>query len=115
MSEWTIEEIRTALVRTGGSSGRSYPEAARTAALDWAERQQRKGLGFVPIASKLGISATTLRKWQQQRRAPSSTFCAVHIVEPSSSSGGLVVHASCGLRIEGLSIPELAELVRRLS
>lgn len=115
MSEWTIGEIRTALVRMGGSSGRSYPEAARTAALDWAERQRRKGIGFDPIASELGISATTLRKWQQQRRATSSSFCPVHLVEPSSSSRGLVVHAPGGLRIEGLSIPELAELVRRLS
>ena len=115
MSEWTIAEIRTALVRREGSSGRSYPEAARTAALDWAEQQQRKGAGFVPIASELGISATTLRKWQQQRRATSSSFCPVQIVEPSSSSRGLVVHAPGGLRIEGVSIPELAELVRRLS
>jgi hypothetical protein len=115
MSEWTIAEIRTALVRTGGSSGRSYPEAARTAALDWAERQRRKGIGFVPLASELGISPSTLRKWQQQSRARSSAFCPVEIVEPSSSSRGLVVHAPCGLRIEGLSVPELCELVRRLS
>lgn len=114
MSERTIEEIRTALVRTGGNSGRSYPEAARMAALDWAERQGRKGMGLVPLASELGISPSTLRKWQQQRREPSSTFCPVQVVEPSSSRG-LVVHAPGGLRIEGLSIPELAELVRRLS
>jgi transposase-like protein len=115
MSERTIAEIRTALVRRDGSSGRSYPEAARTAALDWAERQRRKGIRLVPIASELGISATTLRKWQQQKRATSSSYCPVQIVEPSSSQRGLVVHALGGLRIEGLSIPELAELVRRLS
>jgi hypothetical protein len=60
MSEWTIAEIRTALVRTGSSSGRSYPEAAQTAALEWGERQRRKEIGFVPIASELGINPTTL-------------------------------------------------------
>jgi transposase-like protein len=114
MSEWTIAEIRAALVRTDIGLGRPYPEAARTAAVDWAERRQREGHGWVSIASELGVSPTTLRKWQQERRGTSSSFCPVKIVEPASSTRGIVVHAPGELRIEGLSVAELAELVRRL-
>ena len=114
MSEWTIAEIRAALVRTDVGLGRPYPEAARTAALDWAERRERDGLGWVPIASELGVSPTTLRKWRESRGATSSAFRPVELVAPPSRSCGIVVHAPGGLRIEGLSVAELAEFVRRL-
>jgi len=114
MSEWTISEIRAALTRGDVGLGRPYPEAARAAALAWAERRQREGLGWVPIASELGVSPTTLRKWRAQRVAPSSSFCPVEFVQPPSSLRGLVVHAPGGLRIEGLGVAEVAELVRRL-
>ena len=114
MSEWTITTIRAALVRGDGGLGRPYPEAARAAAVQWAERRQREGLGLHRIASELGISPTTLRKWRQPHGGLPSAFLPVQLVAPASPASAFVVHAPSGIRIEGLTLAELTELVRRL-
>jgi hypothetical protein len=85
----------------GGGRTASRRRAARTAALDWAERQKREEIGFVPRASELGISATTPREWRQKKvRDLLVVALPGPIVEPSSSWRGLVVHAPapCALR-----------------
>jgi hypothetical protein len=114
MSEWTITTLRAALVRSRGVFGRPYPAMARAAALEWAERRQREGADLQSIASELGVSPTTLRKWREPQSRPSDAFCSVQLVPAAGSSSPVVVHARSGIRIEGLSLAELAEFVRRL-
>jgi transposase len=112
----TIDEIRTALVRSNEGVGRPYPAHLRTQVLAHVERRSRAGIALESIAAEVGLSATTLRKWKRNAAGTARpAFCEVEIVSPSAPPSALVVHGPAGLRIEGATIAEVAELVRRLS
>ncbi|MFO0757009.1 MAG: hypothetical protein U0359_24185 [Byssovorax sp.] len=111
----TIDEIRTALVRRSGGAGRPYPTHLRTAVLAHAEQRKLAGLSPGAIATELGVSAATLRKWQHDAVVAPSAFYEVELVTPSAPASGLVVHGPAGLRIEGATIAHIVELVRRLA
>ncbi len=120
MSMATIEQIRAALVRGNDGVGRPYPSEARRAVLALVERREREGIGLTRTAAELGMSATTLRNWQRQRLAPPRTpaagFCEVEILAAPTTTpaSALVVHGPAGLRIEGATIADIAELIRSL-
>ena len=115
----TIEEVRAALVRSKEGLGRPYPEHIRSTVLALAERQRRAGVGLGSFAAEVGVSATTLRKWKRDAGggpgAARAAFCEVEIVAPGPRASALVIHGPSGLRIEGVTITDLAELVRRLA
>ncbi|APR75265.1 Hypothetical protein A7982_00611 [Minicystis rosea] len=116
----TIEEIRAALVRNNVGFGRPYPEATRQAVLELVEQRRREGVGLSRVAKELGVSATTLRKWGQKESATpapraEATFRAVEVVAKPVVASSLVVHGPAGLRIEGATMADIAELVRRLA
>ena len=118
MRKTTIEEIRTALVRSTEGVGRPYPARVRAAVLEHAEQRKRAGVRLEDFAAEIGLSATTLRKWTRETadRSPAG-FCEVQIVEhptPAPASA-LVVRGPAGLRIEGATIGDIVELVRRLA
>jgi transposase len=112
----TIDDIRTALVRSNEGVGRPYPARLRTQVLAHVERRRRAGIGLEAVAAELGLAATTLRKWKRNvvGSAPRA-FCEVEIVPPSAPPSALVVHGPAGLRIEGATIADIAELVGRLA
>jgi hypothetical protein len=109
-----IEDIRTALVRSNEGAGRPYPARLRGAVLALAEQRKREGMALDSFAAEVGVSATTLRKWK--REAGGAAFCEVQVIAPPRPLGStLVVHGPSGLRIEGATIADIAELVRRLA
>jgi transposase len=119
MMKTTVEEIRAALVRGKDAVGRPYSEEARRAVLALVERRRREGTGLTRIAEEIGVSAGTLRKWTQQRPARTggavAEFCEVEIVAARTEVPALVIHGPSGLRIEGATIAQCAELFRRLA
>lgn len=84
------------------------------------------GLSYERIAEALGIRSRMLNRWRRRERrlrakheaersgasTPEAEFVAVRV--PLSASG-LIVYGPAGLRIEGLSIDNVAELCRRLA
>jgi hypothetical protein len=44
-----------------------------------------------------------------------AAFCEVEIVAPRASASTLVVHGPSGLRVEGATITDIAELFQRLT
>jgi transposase-like protein len=119
MTKMTVEEIRAALVRGKVGLGRPYPETAREAVKELVAQRRREGAGLSSVARELGVSATTLRKWVRKDRAPSAPrtktkFREVEVVPAPPASPTLIVHGPAGLRIEGVTIADVAELVRRL-
>jgi len=112
----TIDDIRTALVRSSEGVGRPYPARLRAQVLAHVEQRRRTGMALEAIAAELGVAATTLRKWK--RNAAGTThpaFCEVEVVPPPAPPSALVVYGPIGLRIEGATIADIAELVRRLA
>jgi hypothetical protein len=115
----TVDEIRAALVRRNAAIGRPYPEAVREAVMDVVDQRRRKGVGLAGVAVELGVSATTLRKWGRSVRSARALvakpkFREVEVVAASPLASAIVIHGPAGLRIEGATIADVAELVRRL-
>jgi hypothetical protein len=111
----TIDDIRTALVRSNEGAGRPYPARLRGAVLAHVEQRRRDGVGLEAVAAEIGIATTTLRKWKRAAAAASPAFCEVEILAPSSPPTAIVVHGPAGLRIEGATVADIADLIRRLA
>jgi len=96
------------MVRTRGA-GRPYDAGDRARVVEHAIARRREGAGIGAIAREVGVSSTTLYEWLREPR-----FEAVEIVGRVQRGEGLVVHGPHGVRVEGLSVAELADLLRRL-
>ena len=111
------DALRSALaVADRNAVGRAYPEPLRRAAVAFATAARRRGETIASIAATLGLPAITLQRWL--RREQESPFRAAIIVEPATpfpAGSPIVVHAPGGVRIEGLDVAGLAELLRRLA
>jgi hypothetical protein len=101
-----MKQMPIGMVRAPGQ-GRPYAASDRARALEYASHRRRGGVGLVSIAKEIGVSPNTLVKWLRASR-----FEPVEVI--SVERGGHVVHGPCGTRIEGLSLDEIARLIRSL-
>jgi transposase-like protein len=108
-----LKELR-AVIERERTAGGQLRRPARTAVVEMIERAQAQGTSYREIASALGVKLQTLMSWrsQEQARPQSTTLVPVRVSAPARI---VVVHGPCGLRVEGLSLDELAALWSRLS
>lgn len=103
-----------------GRPGKGFAAEVREQAVAYAARRRAQGVSQQVLATELGLAVTTLENWRHQSAhgAIVPGFRAVqlaheHAVEVVGS--GVVVHGAHGVRIEGLDVAQLAELLRRLA
>jgi transposase-like protein len=94
--------------------GCAYPTPLRNRAVAYVQARRAEGASVASVGAELGICISTLLRWTRSPRK-SATFERVLVVADAATPSALVVHGPCGLRIEGLQLAEVAELVRRLS
>jgi hypothetical protein len=121
----TVVELRAALMATGRKgAGRPYPEVLRRAAVMHLREREREGGDVAGAAAELGVSGTSLVRWSHRTEVASKGFRAVEVIGgPAETSGSeiaaqrsaIVVHGPRGVRVEGLTVADVAELVGRLS
>jgi hypothetical protein len=98
--------------RTG--AGRAVPRDVRERVVAYTTQRRAEGASWNAIAAETGLSSATLERWSGNRpRRASVPFRAVHLPPPASQ--GLVLVGACGVRIEGISVADAAELLRRLA
>ena len=112
--------IRERLAELGPRGvGKRFPEAIRREVLAYLAAQRERGIGLPPTARELGLREQTIENWLAQARALATPaqFHGVALVdgEPVPAPRRLVLHAPRGLRVEGLDVTSLAELLRRLA
>lgn len=119
-SNLTASELRAALSgaeRRG--AGRPYPEELRRAAVAHFRRRREQGASAQEVEAELGVSGMSLSRWSRRSTSLTPSFRQVEVVEaqpePRAPSSVLVVYGPGGVRIEGMAVAELAELLRRLS
>ena len=66
-------------------------------------------------AVDIGVSAADLATWIREAASDSPLFVPVHVEDEAAVGSGVVVVFGCGVRVEGLSVADLAELARRLA
>jgi transposase-like protein len=102
--------------RGSGGPGTRYPAALRSAITRHARQRLARGASVAAIGQELGVSAFTLSRWLQAGEPGSVRPVEVVAPEPSGRplSGRLVVTTAGGVRVEGLDLPALFELLRVL-
>ncbi len=105
-----------------GDDGWKYAAEIRERVLAYARRRRAEGGGIKSIAAELGLPWQTLDYWLHGRKpearsekVPLLPVTLEAEVIKRTGEATLVVHGPRGLRIEGLDIEDLADLVRRLA
>lgn len=113
--EHELTTLRAALRRLPRRGrGRAYPESLRHQITTYLHARRAEGVAAKEAARELGISLWTVLRWT--RAAPQAhAFERVTIVDASQPRGAIVVYGPSGLRVEGLDLAGVAELLRRLA
>lgn len=95
-----------------GRGRRRYPTELRDAVLAYAAKRRGERVSQEKVAEELGMSPQTLCYWRALARQR-GTITPVAIVEKREASREVIVE--CGpLRVRGLDVAGVAELLRRL-
>ena len=74
-----------------------------------------RGVAVERAAVDIGVEAADLATWIREAASDSPLFVPVHVEDEAAVGSGVVVVFGCGVRVEGLSVADLAELARRLA
>jgi hypothetical protein len=109
-----VDDLKRQLAKVRGSRGGRYPLQLREAVVELSNQNKAVGKSHGKTAAQLGMSLQTLCYWRALSRSKGSKLARVAIVHEAVPRRELIVE--CGLlRVRGLDVVELAELVRRLA
>lgn len=110
-----VAEFRSVVRRLGPRShGTRYPAPLRQKAAEYLRERRVAGVPVSVIAGELDVCGGTLLRWAQEPQVSTGPAFVPVKVMAAPGGGGVVVHAPSGLRIEGLDVVALADLLRRL-
>lgn len=105
-------ELKRELARVRSDKRGRYPAVLREAVLEYASRAKKQGRSGRAVAVELGVSEQTMSNWRTAAGKRGSLAPVTVVAQPEPASQ-LVVE--CGpLRVRGLDIGSLADLLRRL-
>lgn len=116
--ETTAAELRAEAKQTEGRGPRArFSGAFKARVVEYFRERAGQGASQAAVAAELGLSDRTMGRWCRKagRTAKTSAFRAVTLEAQPARAGGLLVHGPGGLRVEGLDVAGLAELLRALS
>lgn len=106
----SLETIRKAVTELGGRGrGHAYPKGLRAEIIEYARTRRAAGITLEALGVELGMPWRTIARWLPAVRA--KRFRRIEIVDARRE---VVVQGPHGLRIEGLDLEGVAELLRRL-
>jgi DNA invertase Pin-like site-specific DNA recombinase len=108
MASTDLKRLRK-MIDSRRSAGGRVAASARADIVAGIERAHAGGASYTALASALGLKLQTLSRWLEKR--PSAKLVAVRV---PLSAAGLTLHAPHGVRIDGLSLDDIAELLKRL-
>ncbi len=96
--------------------GARIPSSLRAAIAAYAADERAAGASCRGIAERLGVSAESIRRWTVPTRVRHGGRELVPVrVVAEAAAGRLTISSLAGYRVDGLSIDEAAELLRRLA
>jgi transposase-like protein len=106
-------ELRRRLAQARSQGRRRYPKDLREAVVAYALRRKAERVCQAKVASELGVSEQTLCYWRAIHRERAG-LARVAVVAEQARSEEVILE--CGpLRVRGLGIEGVAELLKRLS
>lgn len=106
-------KIRKRVAALGSRNrGQRIPRKLREEIADYARRRRAEGGRVREIASEVGVSPESIRRWAS---TAGGDIVALPVrVQPDDEASAIVVVTPGGVRIEGLDIAQATELARRL-
>lgn len=125
MTETRVEDVIEALRAGAKSSGHSrFTDDGRRLATDYARERKASGVKMEAVAAELKMNKWTLQRWMQRQgrgefeSQPAATkpgFSRVKVKKTAAvPNAQLVVHGGHGVRVEGLTLENVAALLERL-
>lgn len=109
-AEQLAVEIRDAGVT---QRGRRYPRALRERAVQLCSGLRQEGRMWSEISDLMGVSENSLRRWTESQDEPSTApLRRVDVRTSPSEATTIALVSPSGWRVEGLSLVQIAELVR---
>jgi len=85
-------------------------------AVEYFRRRRAAGTSLAAISRELGVKRHTLVGWTAAPEVPAAPrFVPVSVVADAPAASKVVVHGPGGVRVEGLDLAGVAELLRRLA
>jgi len=127
--ELRVLRERIARAPRNGRGYRQYTEELKSAIVGYVRRSNEQGESYAAMAKRLGVPAATLLHWRgkagtAQPKAPAvekrplgfrPVSLQASMTDRDRGENGPVVVLPNGIRIEGMRMSELTELVRGLS
>ena len=113
-----VEEVRRALGGNTNARGhRMFSKAAAALAVEYANERIANGASPAAVSEELGLNGWTLQRWLQRerQRGDGERFVELKVKAAAAPSNRLTVCGPCGVRIEGIQLAEVAQLLQRLS
>jgi DNA-binding IclR family transcriptional regulator len=109
--------------RGSGTAKRGYSAGLRQRVVSFLSRERGQGVGEAELAKRLGLAKSTVHEWG--RAAQGAPFRAVVVraseeakaaplAEGTERSSRLVLEGAAGVRVYGLSVSDVEQLLRRL-
>lgn len=111
-----VAVLKRELARGERGRGKRFPSDIRGRTVEWAREQRQLGRSWVQIARELGVGLDTVRRWCTEKKAAPTgrSLLPVRVVQQPAESKHLVVVSPAGFRVEGVTLAEVATLLRAL-
>ena len=115
--------LREEIERLGPRSpSRRFPEELKQRVARWVRGELERGVGARAVADQVGVPWESLSRWvgrRTQLRRSAPKLRPVHVVDSAAKrveagARGPVLKTPSGFTVEGLDVPTLVEVLRRL-
>jgi hypothetical protein len=95
--------------------GARVPPALRVAIAAYAHDARAAGVSCHALAERVGVSAESIRRWTRSAPGCDGGGGLVPVQVVAEAAATVTVWSPTGYRVDGLSVSEAAELLRRLA
>jgi hypothetical protein len=112
-ARWLREQVVRCGPRTRGAR---VPAALRAQIAAYAQQRRGDGASCAGIAAGVGVSTESIRRWVTPRPVTTErALVAVHVVDAAPAGERLAVVSPTGYRVDGLTLGQVAALLRQLA
>lgn len=106
-----MDEARDLAAAVEGRAGLRYPRELRERLTGYARHGRGQGASWLRLGEELGVPYGTLQRWVGSTERPAGF---VTVRSTVAKGEGLALVSPAGWRIEGLSVSDVAALLREL-
>jgi transposase-like protein len=105
-----IEELRQLVA---GRGNRHYSSELKARVMAYAERRYSEGASAKQVSDELGVNVHTLGFWRERKAYAKALLRPVRVIDETSDAR-IVLLVRNGIRVEGLSVEQLVEVLRHV-